>query len=153
MENDCLALPTRPHADLRPGYKILVFTMTAAYSFTIAKILNTSEMSCPPCLTGASLMSLVALVLPLPLCPSRPGLSPHHGGGAGRGSGLRGTAVSVAVTETAPSQTQLGHRIVGTGVVVAPLGQRGQSGEVDSQVRDLPQLLNFLTLSCWDPRG
>lgn len=64
----------------------------------------------------------------------------HSGGGAGRRSGPGGAAVSVAVTEAAPLQTQLGHCIVGTGGMVAPLGQRGQPGEVDSQVCDLPQL-------------
>lgn len=64
----------------------------------------------------------------------------HSGGGVGRGSGLRGTAVSVAVTEAAALQTQLGHCVVGTRRVVAPLGHGGQPGEVDSQVCDLPQL-------------
>ena len=78
-------------------------------------------------------------------CPS-PLLSPslgchlHSGGGAGRASGIGGTAVSMAVTEAAPLQTQLGNSIVGAGRVIAPLGYRGQPGEVDSQVCDLPQL-------------
>lgn len=90
-------------------------------------------------------MSLVPTLWSRP-SPPRPCALPtldchlHGGGGAGGGSGLRGTAVSVAVTETAALQTQLGHRVVGTGRVVAPLGHGGQPGEVDSQVCDHSQL-------------
>lgn len=46
----------------------------------------------------------------------------------------------MAMAEAAPMQTQLGHSVVGTGRVVAPLGHRRQLGEVDPQVGDLPQL-------------
>lgn len=52
-----------------------------------------------------------------------------------------GAAVGVAVAEAAALETQLGHGVVGTGRVVAPLGHRGQPGKVDSQVCDFPQLL------------
>lgn len=53
---------------------------------------------------------------------------------------LGGAAVSMAVAEAAPSQAQLGHRVVGAGGIVDPLRHRGQLGEVDSQVCDPPQL-------------
>ena len=46
----------------------------------------------------------------------------------------------MAMAEAAPMQTQLGHSVVGTGRVVAPLGHRRQLGEVDPQVGDLSQL-------------
>jgi hypothetical protein len=46
----------------------------------------------------------------------------HSSGGSCRVSRLGGTAVSMAMTEAAPLQTQLGHSKVGTGWVVAPLG-------------------------------
>lgn len=43
----------------------------------------------------------------------------------------------MAMTEATALQPQLGHGEVSTGRVVAPLGHRGQLGEVDSQVGDV----------------
>lgn len=76
----------------------------------------------------------------------------HSRGGTCRGCRFWCTAVSVAMTEAAPLQTQLGNCKIGAGGMEAPLGHWGQLGEVDSQVCDVSQLLNFLTLSCWNPR-